>query len=533
MAYIDTTTRKEVSKMQVIVRKARPEKARKLRVCAYCRVSTDADEQENSLENQIGHYEDAITSNPEYEFAGVYHDFAISGFKEKRPGFIRMMEDARAGKIDLILTKSVSRFARNTAVLLKATRELRGMGIGVFFELQNINTLSGEGELMLSILAAFAQAESESGSVGAKMVYRRKYEAGIPVQYLERSFGYRKDENGKFVPEPSEARWVKKIFRMAADGYTPAAIRRYMNDNHVKTVDGALWCDSTVFRILENEIYKGDYIMHKHYVNENRKLVPNRGEEDAWYIENDHEPIVSRKLWQDAQDKLNEKREYLSEGSFIADFTEENYPYMGHLFCGKCGYPLYHRIYSNGNRLSWDCSGVKRYGRGFCDGVNVPDGTVREQEITENTYVMEKTGETGRREYTFLKEASWKRRHKKKEFKHDVPELNLENYPFYKSIYCGECGGRLVRYVGKGGRVVWICSNQKRKGSRFCTGIRVPDAEMRKMELREEKNYITERKMKNGKKCYGHSCEKQKRDTQGENSCQENQGCSLLPCING
>lgn len=298
-------------------------------------------------------------------------------------------------------------------------------------------------------------------------------------------------------------------------------------------MDGALWCDSTVFRILENEIYKGDYIMHKHYVNEDRKLVVNRGQEDAWYIENDHEPIVSRKLWQEASDRLNEKREYLAEGSFIADFTQENYPYMGHLFCGKCGYPLYHRIYSNGNRLSWDCSGVKRYGRGFCGGVNVPDGTVRERGIMENTYIMEKAGEKGRREYTFLKEASWKRRHRKKVFRHDVPELTLENYPYYKSIYCGKCGGRLVRYIDKGSKVLWICSKQKRKGSRYCEGMRVPDEEIRKMKLLDEKNYITERKTKNGKKCYGHSCEEPKRDTQGENSSQENQSCSVLPCVNG
>ncbi|MCR5753926.1 MAG: recombinase family protein [Acetatifactor sp.] len=284
--------------MQVIIREAKLTETEKIRVCAYCRVSTDADEQENSLENQIRHYEDEITANPEYDFIGVYHDYAISGFKENRSGFQAMMQDARDGKIDLILTKSVSRFARNTAVLLKAVRELKTLNVGVLFELQNINTLSGEGELMLSVIATFAQAESESASVGAKMVYRRKYEAGIPVQYLERSFGYTKDVDGKYVPKVEEAKWVKKIYQMVADGYTPAAIRRYLNSENVKTVDGAQWCDSTVFRILENEIYKGDYIMHKHYVNEERKLVRNLGEEDAWYIEHDHKAIVSRKLWQ-------------------------------------------------------------------------------------------------------------------------------------------------------------------------------------------------------------------------------------------
>ena len=129
---------------------------------------------------------------------------------------------------------------------------------------------------MLTILAAFAQAESESGSVGAKMVYQRKYEAGIPVQYLERSFGFKKDERGVYIADKEEAAWVRKIYEMAADGYTPASIKRYLNENGVKTVGGAEWIDSTVFRLIENEIYKGDYIMHKHFVNEERKLVRDR-----------------------------------------------------------------------------------------------------------------------------------------------------------------------------------------------------------------------------------------------------------------
>ena len=129
---------------------------------------------------------------------------------------------------------------------------------------------------MLTILSAFAQAESESGSVGAKMVYQRKYEQGIPVQYLERSYVYTKNAKGEYVPEPSEAKWVKKIYEMVADGYTVAAITRFLRSEGLKTVAGAEWSDSAVFRLIENEIYKGDYIMHKHFVNEERKLVKNR-----------------------------------------------------------------------------------------------------------------------------------------------------------------------------------------------------------------------------------------------------------------
>lgn len=496
--------------MEIEVRLGKQEEKRKLKVCAYCRVSTEADEQENSLENQIRHYESVIRSNPDYEYAGVYSDFAISGFKEKRPGLQKMMADAREGKIDLILTKSVSRFARNTAIVLEATRELKELNVGVFFELQNINTLSGEGELMLTILAAFAQAESESGSIGAKMVYQRKYEAGIPVQYLERSFGYTKDERGIYIADEREAVWVRKIYEMAADGYTPAAIKRYLNKNGVKTVNGTEWVDSAVFRIIENEIYKGDYIMHKHFVNEERKLVRNRGEVDAWYIEDDHEAIVSPEVWQKAQDALNAKREYLAKGSVIEEFTEENYPYMNKIFCSQCGFPLYKRIYSNGNRLCWGCSGMRRYGKDFCSGINIPDGILRDAwQFEEKIYIGIKSTDKGIKEFSYLKESSWKRRHKKKTPVSLLPENTEENYPYKRRIYCGICGSRLVRYFNtKTGKVTWICNGNKHKGKDFCTGTRVPDHIITGWGEIKKDIYIQRKDDKNGKKRYSYTCQK-------------------------
>lgn len=495
--------------MQINIIEGRQEQKKKLKVCAYCRVSTGADEQENSLENQIRHYKDVIQSNPEYEYVGVYSDFAISGFKEKRPGLQQMLADARAGKIDLILTKSVSRFARNTTIVLQATRELKELNVGVFFELQNINTLSGEGELMLTILSAFAQAESESGSVGAKMVYQRKYEQGIPVQYLERSYGYTKNAKGEYVPEPSEAKWVKKIYEMAADGYTVAAITRFLRSEGLKTVAGAEWSDSAVFRLIENEIYKGDYIMHKYFVNEERKLVRNRGEVDAWYITDDHVPIVSAELWQKAQDELDKKREYLVTGSVIEDFTEENYPYMNRIYCAKCGHPLYRRVYSKGNRLNWGCSGTKRYGKDFCEGINVPDSIIRAWEFTDNIYIRELDTDKGVKQFAYTKEQSWKRRHKRKEYKSKLPKLSERNYPYMKKIFCGCCGGRLVRsYNTKSGVVFWQCNTWKRKGKDVCEGVRVPDEVIRGWGDISAPIYIRRKDGKNGEKRYSYSGKK-------------------------
>ena len=189
--------------MEIQVIKPQKDTFHKLRVCAYCRVSTEEEEQENSLENQIQYYEEEIKANPSYEFAGVYRDFGISGFKENRPGFQEMLQAARNHEIDLIITKSVSRFCRNTDTLLKAVRELKELGVGVIFELQHISTLTESGEVMLTVLAAFAQAESENYSALGKMVYTRKYQAGIPVQYLERSFGYTRGKSGEFLPDPA------------------------------------------------------------------------------------------------------------------------------------------------------------------------------------------------------------------------------------------------------------------------------------------------------------------------------------------
>lgn len=495
--------------MRINIIEGRQRKRDRLKVCAYCRVSTDAEEQENSLENQIAHYKEVIQSNPEYEYAGVYSDFAISGYKEKRPGLQQMLSDARAGKIDLILTKSISRFARNTSIVLEATRELRDMNVGVFFELQNINTLSCEGELMMTIVAAFAQAESESGSIGAKMVYRRKYEQGIPVQYLERSFGYTKDGKGEYVPDKVEAEWIKIIYQMAADGYTASAISRFMNEKGVPTVGGAEWNAGTVFRILENEIYKGDYIMHKHYVNDERKLVRNRGEVDAWYAKNDHVPIVSTELWQKAQDAIAKKREYLATGSVVEEMNDENYPYRNRLFCAECGHPLYPRIYSNRNRLNWGCSGMKRYGKSFCKGINVPDGIIRAWDFEGSIYIRLEDESRGVKEFSYLKESSWKRRHKKKVFKSDVPENTEANYPYKDKLHCGCCGYRLTRHVNpKNKKVFWICSGNKHKGKDFCKGIRVPDAVVRTWGSIEKDIFIEGKVDRHGEKRYSYSCEK-------------------------
>lgn len=206
--------------MEITVIKADNRKKKRLRVAAYCRVSTETDVQESSIENQRAHYEELIRKNPAYELAAIYHDQGISGFKEDRPGFQKMMEDARAGKIDLIITKSITRFARNTDTILKATRELKGLGIGVFFELQDINTMTQAGELLMTVYSAFAQGESDNYRELALIDRHRRFEEGRPRYELDKAFGYKKGEKeGTFEIVPEEAKVIKQIYKWVRDGY--------------------------------------------------------------------------------------------------------------------------------------------------------------------------------------------------------------------------------------------------------------------------------------------------------------------------
>ena len=354
---------------------------------------------------------------------------------------------------------------------------------------------------MLTVISAFAQAESENYSHLSKMGIQRKYEKGEPIQRLERCFGYTKDKDGKYIVDKNEGVWVKKMYELIAEGYTPAEVRRFLNDNNVKTTVGATFVDSTVIRIIESEIYKGDFIMHKNFVNADRKEVKNEGQVDSWYIQNDHPAIVSRALWQRAQDALAVKRDYLAKGSVVGENSEEVYPYKNKIFCDKCGYPLYLRIYSNGNRANWGCSGQKRFKKHFCEGINVPDSVIRSfGEISEPIYIRKTTDKLGKSTFKFSKETAWKRKHKRKEVP-VIPELNEVNYPYYKKIFCKECGSRLVRLTQANESVKWICNGYKRKGCGFCKGIRVPDEVIRSWNI-DTDVFIERKDDRHGKKGY-------------------------------
>ena len=377
----------------------------KKKVCAYVRVSTDSLQQEDSLENQTTYFKDFITANPEWEFVGIYSDQGISGYKENRPGFQKMIEDARAGNIDLIVVKSVSRFARNTETVLKFSRELKSIGVGIFFQLQNINTLSGAGELMLTVLAAFAQAESEGASDNAKMTYKRKFESGIPARGLECTFGYKANAQGDIVVDEEKAAVVRQIFDLAEQGIWPSKIKQYLNKTGVPGCAGGDWDDTAVFRVLHNVSYKGDAILQKTYTDSRRKRHKNEGQVDQWYIAENHQPIVPPEQWDKVQEILQKRSEQLMTVAppqpAKPRSSHNTYPLSNMMYCPYCGAKLIHIWSNKGRQEYWVCRTNNKVSKDACQGVWLPAKVANSWgEITEPIVVVQYEDEYGMRRFT-------------------------------------------------------------------------------------------------------------------------------------
>lgn len=286
----------------------------KRQVCAYIRVSTGHEKQLDSLENQRQYYERLITSNPKYEFRGIFSDAGISGAKEERPGFSDMLAQAREGNIDVILTKSISRFARNTVLLLKAVRELKSLGVAVVFEEQHINTLSADGELMLSVLASIAEEERKAVCGNVSWAIRSRYKRGEVSIDTNRLLGYDKDENRVLVINEEQADIVRLIFSRYLSGASAKKIAKELNAGRVPTFTDYPWSGQRILRIIGNEKYIGDCLLQKFYVDERGTLVRNRGQIDRYYLSESHPAIVSREDWQRAQEiKIN--------------YAKKSYPY--------------------------------------------------------------------------------------------------------------------------------------------------------------------------------------------------------------
>ena len=265
----------------------------KLRVAAYCRVSTDSDEQATSYEAQVEHYTEFIKKNPEWEFAGIFADDGISGTNtKKREEFNRMIEECMSGRIDMIITKSISRFARNTLDCLKFIRQLKEKNIPVYFEKENINTMDAKGEVLLTIMASLAQQESQSLSQNVKLGIQYRYQQGHVQVNHNRFLGYTKDANGHLIIEEEEAKVVRRIYREYLEGASLNGIGRGLEADGILTGAGKKrWRPETVQKILKNEKYMGDALLQKTYTVDflSKKRVKNTGIMPQYYVEGDHE----------------------------------------------------------------------------------------------------------------------------------------------------------------------------------------------------------------------------------------------------
>ena len=334
--------------------------ASSLHVAAYCRMSTDSLEQETSFDSQVRHYTDYIGSHPGWELAGIYADEGISGTSTKhRDQFKDMMAACERGEIDLIITKSISRWARNTVDFLTTIRHLRDLGVRVLFEKEGIDTMDSAGEVLITIMSSLAQQESDSISKNVRMGIQYQMQQGKGRLNTKRFLGYSKDPNtGKLVIVPEEADVIRDIYRAYLDGYSPGLIaKRLMAKGVMPPGSGSTWYASTVASILRNEKYCGDLLMQKYYVQDflTHRIARNTGQLPQYYVEGDHEPIVPREVW------LQVKGEMARRAAIRGEPLKLRFGSMqalrGRLVCGKCG-----SVLKRNRDSSWHCEECERDG---------------------------------------------------------------------------------------------------------------------------------------------------------------------------
>ena len=323
------------------------------RVAAYARVSTDHEEQQSSYEAQVDYYTRYIQSHPDWQFVSVYSDEGVTGCNtKKRDGFNHMVADALAGQIDLIITKSVSRFARNTVDTLTTIRKLKEKGVECFFEKENIWTFDPKCELILSILASLSQEESRSISENVTWGHRRRFEAGKASVPFGRFLGYDRGKNGELIVNKKQAKIVKRIFAEFLAGASPYQIAKNLTADHIPTPGGKeIWSGCVVRSILQNEKYKGDALLQKVFTPDflTKKKVKNTGQVPQYYVKGDHEPIIEPEIFDLVQRRMSRE----SKSSSVS-------PFSGKVKCGCCmsyyGSKVWHSN-SKYRRIIWQCNG--------------------------------------------------------------------------------------------------------------------------------------------------------------------------------
>ena len=460
----------------------------KQKVAAYARVSMVTDRLEHSLSAQVSYYSELIQNNPDWEFAGIYADNGISGTTAKGRGeFQRLIADCEAGLIDIVLTKSISRFARNTLDLLNTVRHLKEIGVEVWFEKEHIHTFSNDGELMLSLLASFAQNESENISNNVKWGIRKRFEQGIPNGRF-RIYGYRW-KGDELLVVPKEAEVVKRIFQNFLDGKSRLETEREFAAEGITTRAGYRWVDSNIKNVLSNVNYTGVMVLQKEFTDGplGHKRRKNNGNLPQYLVPNHHEPIIDKATFDYVQAEIARRREL----GPLANKSLNTSCFTGKIKCVRCGKSFMHNIghisKATGEQyITWVCGTKKRKG-GRCPTKEIPDKVLRrecaavlglaefeEQTFTEQVerievpehHMMVVVFKDGRRV-----ERRWKSTAKKdcwtEEYK-DRQRQWVRNYmakgegrfsAFTTRIKCGKCGvpfRRQTRKYANGKRSVWV-----------------------------------------------------------------------------
>lgn len=475
---------RKISKIEAAIPKLKPKK----RVAAYARVSKDSEVLLHSFSAQISYYSSLIQKNLEWTYVGVYADEGITGTNtEKRDDFKRLIADCDAGKIDIVLTKSISRFARNTVDLLETVRHLKDIGVEVYFEREHINSMSGDGELMMTILASFAQEESRSISENIKWSIRKGYEKGKP-HITRRAFGYEWDgEQYQIVPEEAEA--VRFIFEQYLAGFSTLQLPKLLNEKGVVGIKGNPLTRASIKDILQNEIHIGNLVLQKNYSPKIRKKSRNYGELPKYRVEEAHEPIFSEKLFQAVQDARVERGKTAPNKQITC--------FSGKIQCGKCGYKCSRRniIHSKTTERAsykrWLCNARETKGMEFCDMQPIDEDLLRtasafalgEKELDEERFQREidRVSIFDDRIEFYFKDG------KIKKWSRDYSSMPRGRTCFTGRIKCGKCGSSCIRNSIVHSKTTirdyyerWTCDGQRKYKMTFCDLKSFNEDELRK-----------------------------------------------------
>lgn len=463
---------RKISKVESVIPKIKTKK----RVAAYARVSQDTEVLMHSLSAQISYYSTLIQKNPEWTYVGVYADEGITGTStKKRDNFKDLIADCETGKIDIVLTKSISRFARNTVDLLETVRHLKDIGVEVRFERENISSMSGDGELMMTILASFAQEESRSMSENIKWAIKKGYERGDPHS-MSRAFGYEWDGD-RYQVVPKEAEAVKFIFEQYLAGVSTLQIPKLLKKKGVVGINGKFLTRPSIKEILKNEIYIGNLLLQKYYSPKIRQSTRNYGEVTKYLVEESHEPIISKELFQAVQKARVERGKIAPKKEFTC--------FTGKIKCGKCGYKCSRRniLHSKTTKRTsykrWLCNARETKGMDFCDMQPVDEDTLK----TASAYVL---GEKELDEERFRREVDeivvfddriefHLKSGKVKNWVRDYSTMPRGRTCFTGRIKCGKCGANCIRNPIANSKTTvrkyyrrWTCDGQRKYKMAYC-----------------------------------------------------------------